>query len=256
MNEKFFWYLSRGSGIVAAVLLALTLIWGLLLSTRLIERRGLPAWLTDLHRYLGGLTVGFIGVHMASLYFDNYSSYSLKELFVPFASPDHQGYKAWPVAYGVAALWALLVVEGTSLVMRKMPRKVWHGFHYLSYPVAVLVGLHAVTVGTDMSSGTLQLVGLGLAAVLTFLTIYRMLGGREKTPRNIPRPTSGGIPDESAAPPVEGSPALVPTADTVAAAPPTVPAAVPAAAPPPVDGPPVYVPPAAPPTSEPPTSVR
>lgn len=246
MNEKFFWYLSRGSGIVAAVLLALTLIWGLLLSTRLIERRGLPAWLTDLHRYLGGLTVAFIGVHMASLYFDNYSSYSLKELFVPFASPDHQGYKAWPVAYGVAALWALLVVEGTSLVMRKMPRKVWRGFHYLSYPVAVLVGLHAMTVGTDMSSSTLQVVGLGLAAVLTFLTIYRMLGGREKTPRTIPRPTAGGTTDEGAVPS------------------PTVPVAVPVEVASPFDGPPVYVPPTepptapptVPPTSEPPTSVR
>lgn len=254
MNEKFFWYLTRGSGIVAAVLLALTLIWGLLLSTRLIERRGLPAWLTDLHRYLGGLTVAFIGVHMAALYFDGYASYSLKELFVPFASPNHQGYKAWPVAYGVAALWALLVVEGTSLVMRKMPRKVWRGFHYLSYPVAVLVGLHAATVGTDMKNGTLQLMGLGLAAILTFLTIYRMLGGREKTPRNIPRPTPTG--SAAAAPPVGVSPAPVPTTNTVGAASPTVPAAVPAAAPPPFDGPPVYVPPTVPPTSEPPTSVR
>jgi predicted ferric reductase len=243
VNEKFFWYLSRGSGIVAAVLLALTLIWGLLLSTRLIERRGLPAWLTDLHRYLGGLTVAFIGVHMASLYFDGYSSYSLKELFVPFASPDHQGYNAWPVAYGVGALWALLVVEGTSVVMRKMPRKVWRGFHYLSYPVAVLVGLHAVTAGTDMKSSTLQLVGLGLAAVLTFLTIYRMLGGREKTPRNIPRP----------APTTAAAPAPAPVAEPVPAAAPAPAAPV---TPPTYDGPPVYVPPPAPPASEPPTSVR
>jgi len=232
VNEQFFWYVSRGSGIVAAVLLALTLIWGLLLSTRLIERRGLPAWLTDLHRYLGGLTVLFIGVHMAALYFDGYSSYSLKELFVPFASPDHQGYKAWPVAYGVGALWALLVVEGTSLVMRKMPRKVWRGFHYLSYPVAVLVGLHAVTVGTDMSSTALQLVGLGLAAVLTFLTIYRMLGGREKTPRNIPRPTPAGT-ASAEVPPAVPEPATVamPTAPPVA-------------------------PPVAPPASEAPPTVR
>jgi DMSO/TMAO reductase YedYZ heme-binding membrane subunit len=250
VNEKFFWYLTRGSGIVAAVLLALTLIWGLLLSTRLIERRGLPAWLTDLHRYLGGLTVAFIGVHMAALYFDGYSSYSLKELFVPFASPDHQGYKAWPVAYGVAALWALLFVEGTSLVMRKMPRKVWRGFHYLSYPVAVLVGLHAATVGTDMKNGAVQLMGLGLAAVLTFLTIYRILGGREKTPRNIPRPTPSGPSESAAAPPVEVSPAVT----TAATAPSPVLAA--AVTPPLHDGPPVGVPPTAPPASEPPPTVR
>ncbi|MFM7064263.1 MAG: ferric reductase-like transmembrane domain-containing protein [Actinomycetes bacterium] len=219
MNEQFPWYVSRGSGIVAAALLALTLIWGLLLSTRLIERRGLPAWLTDLHRYLGGLTVAFIGIHMAALFFDGYASFSLKELFVPFASPNRQGYESWPVAYGVGALWALLVVEGTSVVMRKMPRKVWRRFHYLSYPVAVLVGLHAVTAGTDMSSTTLQLVGLGLAGVLTFLTIYRMLGGREKTPRNIPRPSPSGA----------ARPEAVPAATPVATVPVTEPSAPPQA---------------------------
>ncbi|MFM7067993.1 MAG: ferric reductase-like transmembrane domain-containing protein, partial [Actinomycetes bacterium] len=178
MSQHVFWYLSRASGIVSAVLLALTLIWGLLLTTRLIERRGLPAWLTDLHRYLGGLTVVFIGVHLFALWADSYSSFTLAELFVPFASANHKGYQALPVAYGVVALWMLLVVEGTSLVMRKMPRKVWRGFHYLSYPVGLLVGLHAVAIGSDRSNPLLQVTGLTVTAALTFLTIYRMLGGR------------------------------------------------------------------------------
>mgnify|MGYP006276752933 CR=1 FL=1 len=187
MNPKFFWYLSRASGIVAAVLLALTLIWGLLLTTRLIEKRGLPAWLNDLHRHLGGLTVVFLGVHMFSLMGDRYSHFSLSELFVPLASASRKGYEAGPVAWGVAALWALLVVEVSSLVMRRMPRKVWRGIHYLSYPVALLVAVHVLTGGTDTSNPVFQLSGLVLIAALTFLTIYRMLGGREKPERVDPR---------------------------------------------------------------------
>jgi len=89
-----------------------------------------------------------------------------------------------------------------------------------------------VTVGTDMSSAALQLVGLGLAAVLTFLTIYRMLGGREKTPRNIPRPTPAST-ASAEVPPAVSEPATVamPTAPPVA-------------------------PPVAPPASEAPPSVR
>ena len=104
---------------VAAVLLSLTLIWGLLITTKLIERRGLPAWLTDLHRYLGGLSVVFIAVHLVALVFDNYLVFSWSDLFVPFAS----SWKAGPVAWGIGAFWGLVVVEGTSLLQRRMKRR-------------------------------------------------------------------------------------------------------------------------------------
>jgi len=194
MNPKFYWYLSRASGIVAGVLLLLTLIWGLLLTTRLIERRGLPAWLTDLHRQLGGLTMVFIAIHMGSLMGDKFSKISVKELFIPFASSARAGYEAGPIAWGIAAFWGLLVVEGTSLVHRRMPRKWWRGLHYLSYPVALLVALHVLTGGTDVNNRVFQIASLVLMTMLTFLTFYRLLGGREKTKRTVVRPPTAGTP--------------------------------------------------------------
>lgn len=199
MNEKFFWYLSRGSGLVAAVLLVLTLVWGLLLTTRLVERRGLPAWLTDLHRYLGGLSVVFIAVHMAALLGDRYSRFSVAELFVPFASAARAGYERGPVAWGIAAWWCLLLVEVSSLVMRHLPRTTWRRLHLLSYPMAVMVGVHAATAGTDTSNRAVQVVSLVLFTGLTFMVVYRLLGGRPRTPRSVPRP----------APPASEPPAAV-----------------------------------------------
>ena len=119
MTEQFWWYVARASGMVAAVLLVLTLIWGLLITTKLIDRRGLPAWLTDLHRYLGGLSVVFIAVHMVSLVFDNYLVFSWSDLFVPFAS----SWRPVAVAGGVIAAWLLVAVETTSLAKRWLPRR-------------------------------------------------------------------------------------------------------------------------------------
>ena len=171
MTEQFWWYVARASGMVAAVLLVLTLIWGLLITTKLIDRRGLPAWLTDLHRYLGGLSVVFIAVHMVSLVFDNYLVFSWSDLFVPFAS----SWKAGPVAWGVGAFWGLVVVEGTSLMQRRMQRSLWRGLHYLSYPVAVMAALHAVQAGTDAGNVVFRVVSIGLIGVLTALTIFRIL---------------------------------------------------------------------------------
>jgi DMSO/TMAO reductase YedYZ heme-binding membrane subunit len=171
MTEQFWWYVARASGMVAAVLLVLTLVWGLLITTKLVDRRGLPAWLTDLHRYLGGLTVTFIAVHLVSLVFDNYLVFSWSDLFVPFAS----SWKAGPVAWGVGAFWGLVVVEGTSLAQRRMSRPLWRGLHYLSYPVAVMVALHAAQAGTDAGNPVFRVVSIALIGVLSALTIFRIL---------------------------------------------------------------------------------
>lgn len=170
MSSQFWWFVSRASGMVAAVLLACTLIWGMLLPTKLIQRRGLPAWLTDLHRHLGGLSVVFIGLHLVALWADSYLHFSWGELFVPFVST----WKAGPVAWGVVAFWLLLVVEGTSLIMRRLPRRTWKGIHYLSYPVAILVAIHGITAGTDAGNPWFLGVSLGLLFVLTFLVLVRM----------------------------------------------------------------------------------
>jgi DMSO/TMAO reductase YedYZ heme-binding membrane subunit len=171
MTEQFWWYVARASGMVAAVALVMTLIWGLLLTTKLIDRKGLPAWLTDLHRYLGGLSVVFIAVHMVALVFDNYLVFSWSDLFVPFAS----SWKAGPVAWGVGAFWGLVIVEGTSLMQRRMKRSVWRGIHFLSYPVALMTALHAAQAGTDAGNPVFRVVSIVLIGVLSALTIFRIL---------------------------------------------------------------------------------
>ena len=170
MNPQFWWYVARASGMVAGVLIALTIIWGLLLTTKMIPRKGLPAWLTDLHRGLGGLACIFIGIHMFALFADSYEHFAWKELFVPFAS----AWKTGPVAWGVGAFWLLVIVEGTSLAQRRMSRKVWRSLHYLSYPVAVLVAVHAMTAGTDSDNPWFVWITYGLVGLASLLTLYRV----------------------------------------------------------------------------------
>jgi len=176
VNEQLWWFVARSSGMVAAVLIAVTVVWGLLLSTRIVVRKGLPAWLTDLHRGLAGLSVVFVVVHLVALWADSYEEFTVVELFVPFASD----WEPTAVAWGVFATWLLAVVQVTSLLQRRMPRRRWHALHLLSYPLGVLVGVHAMTAGTDASNPWFRWVTLGLAAAVLFLTIYRLLtiGGR------------------------------------------------------------------------------
>jgi DMSO/TMAO reductase YedYZ heme-binding membrane subunit len=219
VTSQIWWWVARSSGMVAAVLIALTLVWGLLLTTKVIPRKGLPAWLTDMHRMLGGLSVLFIGVHLLALFLDSYAHFAWSELFVPFQS----AYRAGAVAWGIGAFWMLLVVEGTSLLQRRMPRRVWRGLHYLSYPVAVMVAIHAMTAGTDSGNAVFRITTFGLMALLTALTAYRFALSRRGGARGRSRPGTLDRPDRAPSP----STAPVPTAPVPTAPVPTAPVPAP-----------------------------
>ena len=48
-----------------AALAAASVLWGMALSTRALGARPKAPWLLDLHRFLGGMTVLFVGAHFA-----------------------------------------------------------------------------------------------------------------------------------------------------------------------------------------------
>src|SRR6478736_4948989 len=58
------WDVARAGGLVAWGLATASVMWGLVLSTRLMRKRPWPAWFLDLHRLLGGLAVIFTVIHV------------------------------------------------------------------------------------------------------------------------------------------------------------------------------------------------
>ncbi len=182
MNEKLWWYIARSSGIVAWALVAAAVIWGLLLTTRLLGGRPAPKWLLDLHRFLGGLAVIFTGIHLAGLVADTYTHFGLADLLVPLAS----AWKPIPVALGVVALYLLVAVELTSLAMRRMPRRWWRWVHTTSFGSFWLATIHGVTAGTDRTNPLLWMSFLGAAALVLFLTMLRVLVDTRTPKRRIP----------------------------------------------------------------------
>ncbi|MEX2255080.1 MAG: ferric reductase-like transmembrane domain-containing protein [Acidimicrobiia bacterium] len=179
MNEHFWWYVARASGVVAWGLLTAGVIMGLWVSMRLTRSRPRPAWTLDVHRFLGALAVIFLGVHLLGLVADSYVEFGVKEVLVPFAST----WQPTAVAWGVIACYLLLAIELTSLAMRRLPRKLWRGIHLTSYALFVLATVHMFTAGTDAGRWPVQWLGLGGVSVVAFLTLTRVLraGDREPT---------------------------------------------------------------------------
>ena len=167
------WYTARGAGIVAWVLATGAVMLGLLLSGR-FGRRPKPAWLLDLHRFLGGLVVAFVAVHLGALVADSTVQFGITDLVVPFAS----AWKPGAVAWGVVAAWLLVAVELTSLAQRRLPRRVWHAVHLTSFVVFVASTVHALTAGTDATNPWFRAFALVSSAVVVNLTVLRVVSRR------------------------------------------------------------------------------
>ncbi len=174
MSPQTWWYLSRASGIVAWVLLAATCLWGVLLATRMLRPADRPAWLLDLHRWLGALAIVTTGVHLAALVADGYVTFGWREILVPQASEWRRG----AVTFGVVATYLLAVVELTSLVMRRLPRRWWRLIHLGSYLAFTLVTIHGVLAGTDVTNRVMVLVGAGVVGALAVTVVARIVHGR------------------------------------------------------------------------------
>ncbi len=173
MGTHIWWDTARAAGITSWALASLAVIGGLQLSTRLV-RKPAPAWVLDVHRFVGGLAVIFTGVHILGLLLDPFINYGPVEVLVPFTS----AYKPGAVALGVVAFYLLLAIELTSLAMRKLPRKVWHGVHLSSYLLFVVATVHGITAGTDRRNVWFQWACLLTAALVLFMTFVRILAPR------------------------------------------------------------------------------
>ncbi len=199
MNDPhIWWYVTRASAIVAWVLMTLSVVWGILLSTRIMRRIDNPSWLLAVHSYLGGTSIVMVLVHMTSLMLDGWLRMSPAEVLVPFVTD----YRPLSVALGIVSFYLLVAVQLTSLVMKRLPRAFWKGVHYASYAVLLLIAWHAGFTGTDAADTWFKLVAIaliGIAAVALFLRIVA-----RRTPRIAPRrPEASVVPTPAPTPPLE-----------------------------------------------------
>lgn len=166
---QLWWDTARAGGIVSWCLLAASVLWGLAMSTRTIEVR--RNWMLDVHRFLGGLGVVFVAVHVTSIVLDSYVHFGLAEVLVPLASSWHP----MAVAWGIVGLYLLLAVEVTSLARHRLTRRTWRVVHALSFPLFVTATIHGITAGTDRGNPIWQVTVWTTSAAVLVLTMVRLL---------------------------------------------------------------------------------
>jgi predicted ferric reductase len=170
VNSEIWWYVSRSSGLVAWGLLTLAVCWGIALSTHVLGRKHQPSWLLAVHRFLGGLSLMFVVLHVVAVVADSHANFGWADVLVPVVT-------RWRAAavWGIVAMYLLVAVEVTSLMMKRLPKRLWRGIHFVSFVLYVISNVHAIMAGHDVNSMLYRVAALGAIQVVTFLCLVRIL---------------------------------------------------------------------------------
>jgi hypothetical protein len=178
-NGKALWYATRGSGVVALLLLTAVVVVGILSSARWQGRRVPRFVVAALHRNLSLLAVAFVTAHVITAVADRFAPIGYKDGVIPFVA----GYRPVWLGLGTVAFDLLLALVITSVLRARLGIRLWRGIHWLGYaswPVAVL---HSLGTGSDSRFGWMSLLTFGSCAAVVLAIALRLLRGRQPAGR-------------------------------------------------------------------------
>jgi predicted ferric reductase len=165
------WYATRATGLVALLLLTVSVLLGILTAGRFASENW-PRFLSQgLHRNTSLLVLAFLALHVGTTVTDTYTSIPLTAAFVPFAS----AYKTAWLSLGAVALDLLLALVVTSLARRRLGHRAWRRVHWLAYacwPVAVA---HGLGIGTDRSATWVLVLSMVCVLAVLGTTAWRVI---------------------------------------------------------------------------------
>jgi predicted ferric reductase len=171
-DPKFYWYASRATAVVGYLLLWLSMLLGLVISSKLSTQSSGKELVYELHKFTSILGLLFAVLHGLLLMGDRYIQFSLFQVLMPFSN---QSYKPVWVGIGQLSVYIWLLVWGSFYVRKKISRRVWRLIHFGSFLTFVMVLVHGITSGSDTSSLWTQAIYWTSGSIFLFLLSVRIL---------------------------------------------------------------------------------
>ncbi len=173
------WYLTRGAGVVALLLLTVSTLVGALTAGRWRGRRWPRFAVSTLHRNVTLLALVFIGIHVGTTLADRYAPIGVKDVFVPFVSQ----YRPVWLGLGALALDLLLAIGISTAFRKRIGYRSWRALHWGGYAAWPLALVHGLGSGSDSRSGWMALLSLGCLAGVLLAVFGRLMFSRSPGPR-------------------------------------------------------------------------
>ena len=143
MNVHVFWLVSRAAGILALLASSGSVGVGLLMSGRMIRRRGLD--LRSIHEALSIVAMAAIVVHAGALVLDGYVDLSVADVTLPLLGD----FRPLWTSLGIVCGWALIALGLSYYARARIGVARWRRLHRWTALVWVLSIGHALGEGTD-----------------------------------------------------------------------------------------------------------
>jgi sulfoxide reductase heme-binding subunit YedZ len=164
------WVFERLFAFLAYAAIAGSVLYGLLLSTRLLDVIAHRPITFSLHQDLAAVGLGLAGVHGMLLALDRSVPFSLAQIAVPGLAP----YAPLGVALGQVGFYLMAVIVGSFYVRRRIGQRAWRALHYLTFLAFATSTAHGVVAGTDSTAAWAWWLYVGASAAVAFLLGYRI----------------------------------------------------------------------------------
>jgi methionine sulfoxide reductase heme-binding subunit len=172
------WLASRASGLVALVLVTVSVFLGLAMAGRVMRRPGLSKKLMALHEQtaLAGLVA--IAVHGIALLGDPWLQPGFAGVAVPFAL----GFKTFFTGLGTIAAYLAALLGLSYYARRRIGAKLWRKAHQATILVYLLGLVHALGAGSDASTAWFRWWVMLTTPLIGGLFAYRLTRRRASAP--------------------------------------------------------------------------
>ncbi len=168
---KLAWYGVRATGFLAYFAVGGSVIYGLLLSTKVLDAIAHRPVSFALHKDLALVGLALSGLHGLLLLGDGTYAFTPVAIAIPFASP----YAPAAVAVGQLAFYIMAIVTGSFSVRRQIGQRAWRLIHYLTFLGFAGVTVHGIASGSDTSAPWATWAYLVPTAAVVFLFVYRVV---------------------------------------------------------------------------------
>ncbi len=168
-----FWYLGRGTGVVALVLLTVVVALGIATrSGRTLP--GLPRFaVAAIHRSASLLAVVLLAGHVGLLLLDPYAQLRLADLVVPFQG----SYRPLWLGLGTLAFDLVVALVVTSLARQRLGARAWRLVHWLAYAAWPVALLHGLGTGSDAGTGWFRATAVACFTLVASALAWRTTAG-------------------------------------------------------------------------------
>lgn len=165
------WWAGRVTGFAAYAAIALSMVFGLMVSSRGMDGVFARKTVLEHHQQWTLSAVALSIAHVIVIATDDYVDIGLRGALVPGAAADLTG----AVAIGTLALWGMALIVVTSWLRAFLSFGLWRVIHATATGVFLLALVHGFVAGTDTKYDFARALYLGSGAAIFGVTVFRVL---------------------------------------------------------------------------------